>query len=323
MKLHRSMPVALSFRTSLSFTTTPGSSQDVSLETRGGCLSGSLLVPLQLARNAPVVLIIAGSGPTDRDGNSPAGVKASTYKLIADDLAANGIASLRYDKLFSGTSRPKITSEQDLRFEDYANDAAGWLEYLKKDPRFKRFVVMGHSEGSLVGMLAARQSVVDGLISIAGAGRNIADTLVDQLKPKLTPAMFTECQRVISELRAGRRVAASSTRLPNEMSEALFRESVQPYLISWMKYDPSQEITKVKTRVLVMHGGTDLQVPLADARRLAAAAGVKPVVLQEVNHVLKTAPLQPEANIATYGNPDLPLAPGVIKPLVNFINKPK
>lgn len=323
MKLHELMPLPLCLCASLSLAITPGSTPDVSLETRTGILSGSLLVPLQPARKAPVVLIIAGSGPTDRDGNSPAGVKASTYKLIAEGLAANGIASLRYDKLFSGISKSKIIGEQDLRFEDYANDAAGWLACLKNDRRFQRFYVIGHSEGSLVGILAARQTSVDGFISLSGAGRNIADTLLDQLRPKLTPALLTECQRVISALRAGRRVAASETRLPKEVSEALFRDSVQPYLISWMKYDPGQEIGKVRTRVLVMHGGTDLQVPLEDARRLAAAASVQPVVLQEVNHVLKTAPLQAEANIATYGNPDLPLAPGVVETLVNFINKSK
>ncbi len=304
-----------------SLATTPDVNEDVSLETRTGILSGSLLVPRQLTSNAPVALIIAGSGPTDRDGNSPAGVKASTYKLIAESLAARGIASLRYDKLFSGTSQAKISSEQDLRIEDYAGDAAAWLDYLKQDPRFRRFYVMGHSEGSLVGMLAARQSTVDGLISLCGAGRNIADTLVDQLKPTLAPAMLTECQRVVSELRAGRRVPASEIRLPSGVSEALFRDSVQPYLISWMKYDPGHEITKVKAPVLVLHGSSDLQVPLADAQRLAAAAGVEAVVLPGVNHVLKAATVEADANIATYGNPDLPLAAGLIEPLVTFINR--
>jgi uncharacterized protein len=323
MNLRKLMPLTLCFCTSLSLAKTLGTNQDVSLETRSGVLSGSLLVPLQLTRNAPVILIIAGSGPTDRDGNSPAGVQANTYKLIAEGLAARGIASLRYDKLYSGTSRSKISGEQDLRFEDYANDAAAWLDYLEKDPRFKRFYVMGHSEGSLVGILAAQQKTVDGLISLSGAGRNIADVLLDQLKPKLTPALWTECQRIIGELRAGRRLPAAQTQLPADVREALFRDSVQPYLISWMQYDPSHEIGKLKARVLVMHGGTDLQVPLIDAQRLAAAAGVKPVVLREANHVFKTAPLQAQANMATYSNPNLPLAPGVIKALIAFINASK
>jgi uncharacterized protein len=321
MNFRKLMPLALCFCTSLSLAKTQSSNQDVSLETRTGVLSGSLLVPLQLTRNAPVVLIVAGSGPTDRDGNSPAGVRASTYKFIAEGLAARGIASLRYDKLFSGSSLPKIISEQDLRFEDYASDAAAWLDYLEKDPRFKRVYVLGHSEGSLVGILAAQQKTVTGVISLAGAGRNIADILLDQLKPKLTPDLWPECQRIINELRAGRRVAAAEAQLPTEMRDALFRDSVQPYLISWMKYDPGQEIGKLKERVLVMHGGTDLQVPLVDAQRLAAAAGVKPVVLQGVNHVFKTAPLQAEANIATYNHPNLPLAPGVIKALTTFISR--
>jgi fermentation-respiration switch protein FrsA (DUF1100 family) len=133
--------------------------------------------------------------------------------------------------------------------------------------------------------------------------------------------MLTECQRVISELRAGHRVAASQIQLPSELRVALFRDSVQPYLISWMKYDPSHEISKVEVSILVMHGGTDLQVPVADALLLAAAAAVEPVVLPGVNHILKAAPLQTDANIATYSNPDLPLAPGVVELLVNFINR--
>jgi uncharacterized protein len=320
MNLHKLLPLALFFCTSVSPAKTQSSNQDVSLETRTGVLSGSLLVPPQQTSNAPVVLIIAGSGPTDRDGNSPAGVQASTYKLIAEGLAARGIASLRYDKLFSGSSRPKIIGEQDLRFEDYASDAAAWLGYLEKDARFKRVYVLGHSEGSLVGILAAQQKTVTGLISLSGAGRNIADILLDQLHPKLTPDLWPECQRIINELRAGRRVAAAEAQLPAEVRDALFRDSVQPYLISWMKYDPSQEISKLKAKVLVMHGSADLQVPLLDAQRLAAGAGVKPVVLQEANHVFKTAPPQAEANIATYGDPNLPLAPGVIEALTTFIS---
>jgi uncharacterized protein len=322
MKLHELMPLALCFCTSLSLAQTQGKNEDVSLETQNGVLSGSLLVPQRLTSGAPVVLIVAGSGPTDRDGNSPAGVQASTYRLIAEGLAAQGIASLRYDKLFSGTSRPKI-GEEDLRFEDYANDAAAWLAYLEKDPRFKRLYLIGHSEGSLVGILAARQKRVDGLISLSGAGRNIADILLEQLKSKLAPAQWTECQRIIGELRAGRRLAAAQMQLPAEVREALFRDSVQPYLISWMKYDPGEEIRKLTTKVRVVQGDTDLQVSLEDAQRLAAAAGVEPVVLQDVNHVLKTAPLEANANLATYGNPDLPLGPGVVEALVTFINASK
>jgi uncharacterized protein len=294
-------------------------SRPITLETRTGTLQGTLLIPVTLKPSAPVALIIAGSGPTDRDGNSPAGVSANTYRLIAEGLAEDGIASLRYDKLFSGSSTPKIKGEAELRFEDYVNDAVAWLEMLKKDSRFKSVYVLGHSEGSLVGLLAAQRVAVTGFVSLAGAGRNIADVLLEQLKPQLTPSLYAESQRVIDELRAGRTVSASGIALPPQLRDALFRDSVQPYLISWMKYDPAVEIKKLSTRVLVVQGSTDLQTKLADAQRLAEAISAKPTVLEGVNHVLKTAPLEQAANLATYVNPKAPLGAGVLETLVRFI----
>jgi uncharacterized protein len=294
-------------------------SRPVTLETRTGTLQGTLLLPPTLKPSAPVALVIAGSGPTDRDGNSPAGVSANTYRLIAEGLADEGIATLRYDKLFSGSSTPKIKGEADLRFSDYVDDAVAWLEFLKQDSRFKSFYVLGHSEGSLVGMLAAQRSAVTGFVSLAGAGRNIADVLLEQLKPQLTPAMYTESERVITELRAGRTVNASSIQLAPQLRDALFRESVQPYLISWMKYDPAVEIKTLNTRVLVVQGSTDLQTKLVDAQRLADAVGAKPAILEGVNHVLKAAPLDQAANLGTYVNPKLPLGNGVLETLTNFI----
>ncbi len=302
---------------------TPTTSQELSLETNSGILKGTLLVPAQPAANAPVALIVAGSGPTDRDGNSPAGVNANTYKLLAEGLAAQGIASLRYDKLFSGSSQPKIAREQDLSFETYVNDAAAWLNLLKKDSRFKSVFVIGHSEGSLVGMLAAEQTPVTGFISLAGPGRNIADVLLEQLKPQLTAPMYTETERVIGELRAGRTVVASSITLPAQVRGSLFRDSLQPYLISWMKFDPAVEIAKLKTNILVVQGSTDLQVKVLDAQLLSKAAGVRPVILDGVNHVLKAAPSEPQANLATYSNPNLPLEGHVVSTLTAFIRPAK
>ena len=293
--------------------------ENLTLETRTATLPATLLIPAKLLANAPVALIIAGSGPTDRDGNSGQGLQTNTYKLIAEGLANAGIASLRYDKFASGSSKLKITNEAELTFEDGANDAAAWIETLKKDSRFKSFYVIGHSEGSLVGILAAQKSSVDGFISLAGPGRNIADVLLEQLKPQFPADLFAETTRVITELRAGRKVAASGIKLPAQLRDSLFRDSVQPYLISWMRSDPAEEIKKLKAKVLIVQGNTDIQVKVADAERLGAAAGVKPVILGGVNHPFKNAPLEQSANLATYNQPNLPLGTGVLETLLNFL----
>jgi uncharacterized protein len=154
--------------------------QEIVLETATGQLSGTLELPNGKGP-FPVVLIIAGSGPTDRDGNNPGGLKTNAYKLLAEGLAQNGVASLRYDKRGIGKSSSAMTREQDLRFETFVNDAVGWLEKLGQDSRFSKRFVIGHSEGSLVGILAAQKVSVSGFVSIAGAGRAIDEILIEQL----------------------------------------------------------------------------------------------------------------------------------------------
>ncbi|NJK44753.1 MAG: alpha/beta hydrolase [Pleurocapsa sp. SU_196_0] len=289
------------------------------LETKNTVLQGTLLIPTNLRPSAPVALIVAGSGPTNRDGNSPAGVSANTYKLIAEGLAANGIASLRYDKLFSGQSRPKIASETDVRLENYVEDAAAWLKVLKGDPRFKSVYLIGHSEGSLVGMLAAQRVAVTGFVSLAGSGRNLADVILEQLKPQLTPEWFVESERVVGQLRAGRIVPASSIQLPPQVRDVLFRDSLQPFLISLFRYDPAVEIKKLMARVLIVQGSTDLQIGVQDAQLLGNAVNQRPVILDGVNHVFKTAPLEFQVNLATYSNPNLPLGAGLLEVLTGFM----
>ena len=118
----------------------------VNLESKNGTLEGSLLLP-ESKTGIPVALIIAGSGPTDRDGNNPA-MKNNSLKLLANALSVNGIASLRYDKRGIGKSQKAGGKEEDLRFDHYISDAKGWLSLLRTDERFKEVIVIsdGHAE---------------------------------------------------------------------------------------------------------------------------------------------------------------------------------
>jgi len=288
----------------------------ITLKTPTGDIQGSLIMPANMPAKCPVVLIIAGSGPTDRDGNNPGIPGANNcYRLVAQGLAEKGIASLRYDKRGIAASKAALKSEADIRFEDYINDATGWVNLLRQDARFGKIIVLGHSEGSLIGMVATNQAHADGFISIAGAGRPAAVLLREQLT-KSSPQVLPEVESILKSLESGQTVAKVS---PDLMQ--LFHPSVQPYLISWFKYNPAVEIAKLKCPVLIIQGSTDLQVSLQDATLLhQAKPDAQFKVITGMNHVMKTAPADRAANIAAYSDPSLPLAPGLMEGIIAFMN---
>lgn len=287
---------------------------DVEVEINGGLgpLKGSLLMP---DGNGPVpaVLIIPGSGPTDRNSNQP-GMANDALKLVAEQLAGQGIASLRIDKRGVAGSARAAAREEDLRFETYVDDAVAWVAFLKQQKRVAKVIVLGHSEGALVGTIAAQKTHTAGLISIAGTGFRAAEVLRRQLGPQLPPDLKARAFAALAELEAGRTVANPPTELA-----ALFRPSVQPYLISWFKYDPAAELAKVKAPVLIVQGTTDIQVGVDDAKALAAAKpDAKLMLIDGMNHILRAAPLDRAANAATYTNPALPLKPELVPAMVAF-----
>jgi uncharacterized protein len=290
------------------------SESDVVLETSTGNIYGSLTFPSNV-KESPVVLIIPGSGPTDRDCNSAMGIQTNAYKMLAEGFAQNGIATLRFDKRGIGQSMASMTSESDLRFETYINDVVEWISLLKSDERFSSIIILGHSEGSLIGMLAAEQTNVGGFISIAGVGKSADKLLQEQLATKLPPQLFEESNKILDSLKTGKTVSNV-----NPILAALYRPSVQPYMISWIKYDPAKTIGKLKMPVLIIQGTTDLQVTVEDAKLLSEAKpDSKLILFENMNHVLKEADSDIQKNMATYTNSGLPLKNGLIESLTEFI----
>ena len=265
----------------------------------------------------PSVLILAGSGPTDRDGNDP-GLRNDCLKLLARGLAGLGMAALRVDKRGVRESTAAVGSERDLRFGTYVEDAVAWARFLRGQRRVRNVYLLGHSEGALVATIAAQRVAIDGLILVAGPGFRVGTVLRRQLdEAGLVGPLREAAESALASLEKGAEVPS----VPRELAP-LFRPSVQPYLISWLPLDPAAELAKVAAPTLVIQGTTDIQVGLADANRLRGARpDVAVVVLDGVNHVLKEAPLERAPNIATYDNPALPLAPAIVPTIAAFMQE--
>ena len=301
----------------VTFLATAAASAGVSLYTPTGDLQGTEVIP-EAKVPVPVVLLISGSGPTDRDGNSKLlGGANNSLKMLAEALADEGIASVRYDKRGIAASAPAGVSEADLRFDQYVDDAAAWIAKLRSDPRFSGVSVVGHSEGSAIGMLAAKKAGAASFVSIAGIARSADAVLRDQLKGKLPPALAEENERVLASLAAGRTVPDADPKLAS-----LYRPSVQPYLISWMRYKPAEVVKSLTIPVLIVQGTNDIQVGVEEARALnAAASGSRLVLVEGMNHVLKITPADAAAQRASYSDPALPVAKPLVDAIVGFVKK--
>lgn len=284
------------------------------LQVESGTIGGTLTLPDSIGK-FPLALIIAGSGPTDRNGNSVL-TQTDAYKKMAHELAAAGIATLRYDKRGVGQSAKAMKKEIDVRFDDYINDAVGWIQLLRKDDRISSITVVGHSEGSLIGMVAARLANADAYVSVAGGGRPIDKILLEQYE-KASPELYALAVPIIDSLRQG----LTTTRVDARLFIAL-RTSVQPYMISWMKYDPPKEIAKLHIPVLLVQGTKDLQVPMGDMELLfSAKKDAAKLVMEDMNHVLKTIKGDVKENAASYKDTSLPLAEGLVDGIARFIKK--
>lgn len=278
-------------------------------------LHGTYTLPRNVSGKLPVVLIIAGSGPTDRDGNSPKmDLATNTYKCLAWGLAKEGIASLRYDKRMIGES---VTSnkEADLRFDDYVDDAVDLVQMLNADDRFSKVIVLGHSEGALIGMLASRGQDVKGCISVAGAGQQADKIITEQLKASQSTFVQEKFKTLLDSMKRGKTIDNVDPSL-----WSIARPSIQRYLISWFRYDPTRIIKLLKMPILIIQGNTDLQVSTADADKLKKAkSDAVEVIIPNMNHILKEAPADRDQNLATYNKPDLPLKAELVPELVKFI----
>ena len=272
-------------------------------------MQGTLLSP-KGENQPPLAILIAGSGPTDRDGNQ-ALFKNNSLKYLAEGLAQKGIATFRYDKRVIAQINKATVQEEKMTFEDEVNDALLVVNHFKD--KYKKIILIGHYEGSLIGLLVAQKVVVSKFVSISGAGNSSA-TLIEEQIGKNAPQLKEESEKIISQLRKGELVENISPYLA-----PVFRKSVQPYLISWFKYEPAKEIAKLQIPILIVQGTNDLQVEDKEVQLLKEAQPKAQLLLIEgMNHVLKKVKTL-EENQQSYLNPDLPIPGELVEGIASFI----
>jgi uncharacterized protein len=281
-----------------------------------GGLSGTLLKPAGVDR-PPVVLLIVGSGPTDRNGNQ-AGTGPGSLRLLAETLAQRGIASLRYDKRGIGRSVLAGLREQDVVLGSFVDDAAAWLAWLQQRRDLGAPILAGHSEGGLIAILLAKRMPVAGIVLIAAPGRRVGDVLREQLQGSDMPApLLAEAREMLAALERGETVADVKPELA-----PLFRPSAQPFMRSLLAVDPAGELAGLKLPVMIVSGGHDLQVTAADAALLAKARpDAARLDVPGMSHVLKIAPPDLAGQRDAYANTSLPLAPGLADAVADFARR--
>lgn len=260
-----------------------------------------------------LVIIVPGSGPTNRNGNSFAGLKGDSYKLLAHALVVQGLDVFTYDKRFITQLKLNIPiKEEEGRFEDGVNDLALIVDHFSTT--YPKITLVGHSEGALVAnILANKSNKVAQYIALQGPGL-AADQIIYEQIVKQLPALGDKVTQINASLKKGQLV---DDVLPMLMS--LYRPSVQPYLISWMQYDPCVEIQKTKQPVLIIDGDKDLQVSLQQGDLLSKAnPNAKRITLKNMNHVLKQLE-KDEDNMKSYGDPSFPLHPQLASTIATFI----
>lgn len=272
-------------------------------------IEGTLLTPK--TGSSSLVILVPGSGPVDRNGNQSF-MKNDSFKKLAAELSEKGIAAYRYDKRIL-QMRDLGIKEEDIRFEDFITDVSSVIEHFRKSDQFKNIIVLGHSQGSLVGMVAAKDKA-DAFISIAGAAEPIDSIIVDQIAGQM-PGLKENVQQTFKEMRE-----TGSSKNYNPMLEMIFRPSVQPFILSWMQYDPQEELKKLDMPVLLINGSNDLQVKEDQAEKLhSAKPSAQLVILDKMNHVFRKIEGDDLENSKSYNDAGLPLHPGLVPVIADFI----
>lgn len=284
-------------------------SEDILITSDSIKLPGTLTY---LNHKSPLIIWISGSGNIDRNGNQASyNVKADYIKQFRDSINKKGISFFSYDKR---TANPEnIKYKNDIVFEDFIDDAKTVIDHFRDDRRFSGIILIGHSQGSLVAMLASKN--IDKYISLEGASDAIDKVLVQQII-RQSPIAGDTLRSELNELRE-----TGTIKYINPYLRTLLPKQNLLFLKSWMEYDPAKEIKKISIPILIINGIKDTQVLVDDAQALYYSnPNSKLVLIENMNHVLKDVQTD-EDNLKSYYLSDYPLSKKLINEVADFILK--
>ena len=265
-----------------------------------------------IAEQTPLIIWIHGSGNVDRNGNQQPVIKANYIKQFRDSITKNNIAFYSYDKRTANKNN-KASLLKGVFLKDYVTDAQIAINHFKKEGRFSKIILVGHSQGSLVAMLAAES--IDKYISLAGPSKSADQVIMNQITES-APFLDSITKAHFKELNE-----KGTVKKVNPMLQSVFAKQNQAFLRSWIQYNPSEEIKKISVPILLIHGTEDLQVKTQEASNLLLAnKDAQLVFIKGMNHVLKEVNSIIE-NQSSYTKPDYPLSTKLVQVIVEFVNK--
>lgn len=268
----------------------------------------------KLLKKQPLVIFIHGSGNVDRNGNQVGLTNANYIKLLSEALNKNDIAFYRYDKRTSTQKNIKFFI-QDPSFNSFVKDAQLALNKFKNDKRFSKITIIGHSQGSLIGMLIANNGA-DKYISLAGPADSVNKVMISQIRKQSGDSIADIVRAHFKELKTKGTIEKVN---PNLFS--IFSPINQKFLNTWLAYNPTEEIKKVTIPTLILNGTKDIQVFESDAKALHNAKPNSELkFITNMNHVLKTIE-KDEDNLKSYTSPDFSLSSDLVKAITAFIKK--
>lgn len=305
----------------------PYKEESVSFTNAGYTFNGTLTLPENYTKETPVVLMVTGSGQQNRDEEL---FEHKPFAVIADALARQGIASLRYDDRGWGDARS--VKFMNFTVEDFCEDAAAALPLLRK--RFNKVGILGHSEGGTIAMMLAAEGKTDFIVSLAGMAISGKETLVMQNRqamsviglPKETVDTYcNSISKALDEIASGKKASEINI---DGMPEALkpitikaLQQADTPYMRHFLTIDVSKLLSKIKCPVLTLNGTKDTQVDCT-ANTIQLEKGLtncKHTIkkVDGVNHLFQHCTT---GNVIEYQQIEETIAPEVLQTITGWIN---
>lgn len=304
----------------------PYKEENINFTNAGYTFNGTLTLPEHCTKNTPVVLMVTGSGQQNRDEEL---FSHKPFAVIADALARQGIASLRYDDRGWGD---KSINFANFTTDDFRQDAAAALPLLRS--RFNKVGILGHSEGGTIAFMLAAEGKADFIVSLAGMAVSGKETLVMQNRqalsalgmPKEMVNNYCEAiEKMFDEIANGKKISEITTdNIPNTLKPVFIKSLQQAdnsYIRHFLTIDISKQLSKIKCPVLALNGTKDIQVDCsANTTQLGKDLTACKHTIKRINNVNHLFQNCTTGAVSEYQQIEETISPEVLQIITEWIN---